>query len=256
MKMKRITNHQIVTILLTLLTITVNILANALPLNGQGTGEISDRFAIYFVPAGYVFSIWGLIYLGLIAFAIYQALPAQRDNELLRGIYPAYWIGSIANAAWIYLWHYEFFPLTLVAMFTILATLLVIYWHLSEKRSSLDRQQKWFLKFPFSVYLGWISVATIANISQVLYSINWGGWGISPVIWAVIMIAVASVLGLLMSWLEQDKLYVLVLIWAFVGIAYSQDAALVVNSAWFASAILFLAAVIAPFLKQGVEKGP
>jgi len=109
--MKRISLSQIITILVTLLTITVNVLANALPLNGQDTGEISDRFDIYFVPAGYVFSIWGLIYLGLIAFTIYQALPSQKDNELIKKIYPAYWIGSLANIVWLFLWHYNiFFP--------------------------------------------------------------------------------------------------------------------------------------------------
>ena len=87
----------------------------------SGTGEISDRFAIYFVPAGYVFAIWGVIYLGMIAYTVYQALPAQRDNPLLNKIAPAYWIGNLSNIAWIFLWHYEFFPLTLVAMLTLLA---------------------------------------------------------------------------------------------------------------------------------------
>ena len=167
--MKKITASQLVTILATLLTITVNVLATALPLNGQDTGEISDRFDIYFVPAGYVFSIWGLIYLGLIAFAIYQALPSQQDNQLLKKIYPAYWIGSLANIVWLFLWHYNIFSLTLVAMLTILASLLYIYVQISKSGSELDRNQKWFVKLPFSIYLGWISVATIANVTQVLF---------------------------------------------------------------------------------------
>ena len=99
--MKKNSLSQIITILVTIITITVNTLANTLPINGQGTGEISDRFDIFFVPAGYVFSIWGLIYLGLIAFTVYQALPNQRDSELLKKIYPAYWVGNLANTAWI-----------------------------------------------------------------------------------------------------------------------------------------------------------
>ncbi|MCJ7624848.1 MAG: hypothetical protein MUO76_15210 [Anaerolineaceae bacterium] len=249
--MKKITMNQIITILAALLTITVNGLANALPLNGQGTGEISDRFAIYFVPAGYVFSIWGLIYLGLIAFAIYQALPAQKDNALLKKISPAFWIGNLANCAWIFLWHYEIFSLTLVAMLTILATLLYIYRQLSKTSSGLDRKQKWFVKFPFSIYLGWISVATIANVSQVLFFFDWGGWGISATAWAFIMIAIAAVLGVLMLWRENDIPYALVLVWAFVGIAVSQaNTALVANTAWFASALLALMVIIITFLKQ------
>ena len=179
-EMKKINKNQIITILITLITIIVNGLANALPLNGQGTGEISDRFDIYFVPAGYVFSIWGLIYLGLVAFTIYQALPAQRDSQLLKKIYPAYWIGNIANTVWIFLWHYEFFPLTSAAMLTLLASLLTMYVQLSKPGMTLNRHQKWFVKLPISIYLGWISVATIANVSQVLFFFEWGGWGISP----------------------------------------------------------------------------
>src|SRR5512139_2824193 len=104
-----------------IVTLIVNVLANALPINGLKTGQISDRFQVYFVPAGYVFSIWGVIYLGLIAFAIFQALPSLRAT--------GWWIslGGLANSAWIFLWHYEQFPLTLAAMLVLLATLIVTY---------------------------------------------------------------------------------------------------------------------------------
>jgi hypothetical protein len=248
--MKRISLSQIITILVTLLTITVNVLANALPLNGQDTGEISDRFDIYFVPAGYVFSIWGLIYLGLIAFTIYQALPSQKDNELIKKIYPAYWIGSLANIVWLFLWHYNIFSLTLVAMLTILASLLYIYVQISKVSSDLDRNQKWLVKLPFSIYLGWISVATIANVTQVLFFFDWGGWGISSAVWAVIMLAIATILGLLMLGRENDVAYVLVLVWAFIGISNSQaGTALVANAAWVASGILVFAIIVISFYK-------
>jgi hypothetical protein len=249
--MKKISISQIITILITLLTITINGLANALPLNGQGTGEISDRFDIYFVPAGYVFSIWGLIYLGLVTFTIYQALPAQKDNPLLKRIYPAYWIGNLANAVWIFLWHYEIFSLTLVAMLTILVSLLYIYIQISKAKPELVNVQKWFVKLPVSIYLGWISVATIANVSQVLFFFDWGGWGITPAVWAVILLAVATVLGLLMQWRENNISYVLVLVWAFIGINNSQaDTALVANAALLASVLLVLAIIVVSFINR------
>ena len=119
--------RQVAVVVSVIATIVINTLANALPLNGFNTGEISDRFAVYFTPAGYVFSIWGLIYLGLIAFSIYQALPAQRENPRLRAT--GWWIvlGGIANSAWIFLWHYEQFPLTIVAMLILLVTLIITY---------------------------------------------------------------------------------------------------------------------------------
>ncbi len=250
--MKKITFFQISTLLATVLTLTVNTLANTLPINGQTTGEISDRFAIYFVPAGYVFSIWGLIYLGLIAFALYQLLPAQRENPLLKEIAPAYWLGSLANAAWILLWHYEYFPLTLAAMLILLATLLYIYVHISKARMSLDRNQKWFLQLPFSIYLGWISVATIANVSQVLFSAGWNVWGISATAWTAIMLGVAAFLGLMMQLRENDSAYVLVQIWAFIGIATKHaDTHLVAYSAWVFTAVLGLAVIVGFFRKRG-----
>jgi len=249
--MRKIKINQIITILVTLVTITVNVLANTLPLNGQYTGEISDRFDIYFVPAGYVFSIWGLIYLGLLAFTIYQALPAQKDDELLKKIYPAYWIGSLANIVWLFLWHYNIFSLTLVAMLTLLASLLLIYVQISKESANLDRNQKWLVKLPFSIYLGWISVATIANVTQVLFFFNWGGWGISPAVWAVIMLSIAAFLGILMVWREYNFAYSLVLVWAFIGIAYSQaHTPLVANTAWIVSLLLIIAMILALFFKR------
>ena len=253
--MKKITTRQIITILATLLTITVNGLANALPLNGQSTGEISDRFSIYFVPAGYVFSIWGLIYIGLIAFAIYQALPNQRENEIIKKISPAYWIGNLANSAWIFLWHFEFFPLTLIAMLILLASLLYIYVQLGGPSSGLENGQKWFVNTPFSIYLGWISVATIANFSQVLFFLGWGGWGISPAIWAVILLAIAALLGLLMLWRETDRPYALVLVWAIIGIASSQaDTPLVASASWFSVGGLILGLLIISLSQQRLKR--
>jgi hypothetical protein len=226
--------------------IGINALANILPLNGLNTGEISDRFLIYFVPAGYVFSIWGLIYLGLIIYSVFQALPAQAQNPVLKKIAPYYWVGSLANSIWIFLWHYEVFSLTIFAMIAILVTLLLINRALSDAEDSL----KWFVKLPFSVYLGWISVATIANISQYLYFYSWDGWGIAPEIWAVIMLAVASILGILMAWRENDTPYALVLVWAFIGITVSQaGSAAVVTSAW-AGVILLMVAVISSIFKS------
>ena len=123
--MNKDTVRQFLVVVSVITIIVVNGLANALPLNDLTTGEISDRFQVYFVPAGYVFSIWALIYLGLIAYSIYQALPAQRDNPLLRRTGWLYVLSCVANVAWLFLWHYEYFEWTLVAM---VALLLLALW--------------------------------------------------------------------------------------------------------------------------------
>ena len=252
--MKKIITNQIITILITLLTITVNGLANALPINGQATGEISDRFAIYFVPAGYVFSIWGLIYLGLIAYTIYQALPAQRENALLNKIAPAYWIGNIANTVWIFLWHYNIFPPTIIAMLTLLASLLYIYIQIM-KAGKLRQCQKWLVRLPFSLYLGWISVATIANVSQVLYYVSGMVLGISGPVWAAIMTGVATLLGLLMAWRDFDIAYVLCWCGPSSGLPSSTRNRPGRQYRLCCTGILVAALVATPLLKPRIAKG-
>jgi len=243
--MKKINGRQWMTILATLATITINVLANTLPINGLYTGDISDRFDIYFVPAGYVFSIWGVIYIGWLVYSVFQALPSQAENPVLKKIAPWYWISSLGNIAWIFLWHYEVFAFTLLFMVLILASLLVV----NRALAGVEGQTKWYVKLPFSLYLGWISVATIANASQWLFFFDWSGWGIQPATWAVIMLAVASLLGILMAWLENDTFYTLVLIWAFIGITVSQaGASLVVLAAWTGVALLAVA-LLGSFLK-------
>jgi benzodiazapine receptor len=206
-------------VLATLAVIVVNGLANALPLNGQGTGEISDRFEVFFVPAGYVFSIWGLIYLALLGFSIFQALPAQRENPRLRSIGYLYVLSCAANIAWIYLWHYEFFELTLVAMLTLLILLVVIYLRVGIGQIRVSTAEKWLVQIPFSIYLGWITVATIANVTSLLDYLGWGGWGIAPEVWAVIMLVAGAIIASAVSITRGDVAYVLVIVWAFAGIA-------------------------------------
>lgn len=235
---------RVLTLLLTLGTLAVNALANILPFNGQTTGEISNRFPIRFVPAGYVFSIWGLIYIGLLAFAIYQLLPAQKKSKVLDEIAPLYWLASLANGLWIFLWHYEYFTLTIFVMVILLISLIAIYRRL--RASGLQTVGfRWCVQIPFSVYLGWISVATIANASQLLYFLNWSGWGLNSELWAGIMLAIATGLGMLMLRRERDIAYVLVLIWAFLGIAVAQaDSAIVANTAYVFAALLAISSTV------------
>ncbi len=252
--MKKMNKRQIITILVTLLTITLNALANTLPFNGQGTGEISDRFSILFVPAGYVFSIWGLIYIGLIMFTVFQALNSQRENSLIDKIAPAYWIANIANAVWLFLWHWEYFPMTLMAMLTILGSLIALYLQFGKTKSPLSSSEVWLVKVPFSIYLGWISVATIANFSQVLFFAGWNGFGLSPVIWTVIMLAVAALLGILMLLREKDYAYAAVLVWAFIGIASKQaNYPSVFYSAWAGTGLIILSGLTTFFKKRQKE---
>ena len=233
--------RQIVVVLTILVTIAINGLANALPLNGLNTGQISDRFEVYFVPAGYVFSIWGLIYLGLIAYAIFQALPSQRENPRLRAT--GWWIvlGGLANSAWIFLWHYEQFPLTLVAMLVLLITLIMTYLGLGIGKTSVPSAERWLARLPFSIYLGWITVATVANITSLLDYLQWDGFGIAPEVWMGIVLAAVLAIAVLMNFTRRDIAYTLVILWALAGIAAKHAAVdAVVIPTWITFALVLL----------------
>lgn len=234
--------RQALVILTTVLTLVVNALANSLPLNGLTTGQVSDSFQVYFVPAAYVFSIWGLIYVGLIAFTIYQALPSQRDNPRLQGIRGWFILSNLANAAWIFLWHYLLFPLTLLAMGTLLVSLIVIYLRLRPGRAAAPPRERWRVDIPFSIYLDWITVATIANVSDVLDWVGWNGFGLSEAVWMVIMLAVVSGIAWAISLREGDWAYLAVLLWALAGIGVKfPSEGLVTVATWIAFALVALA---------------
>jgi benzodiazapine receptor len=228
--------RQTANILSVVLAITINILASALPLNGQNTGEISDRFQVYFVPAGYVFSIWFIIFVGWVAFAIYQALPAQKESLRLRKLGYLFALSGLFNAAWLFCWHYNQFGLSVLVMLILLGLLIASYFKLNIGRTPVGNIEKWSVDVPFSIYLGWITVATVANITSYLYFIRWTGFGIAPQIWAVIMLVIACLIGLLMTFSRRDGGYAFVLVWSFAGIAQKQaDTALVADSAWVAT---------------------
>jgi len=237
--------RQVLNVLAVIATIGINGLANALPLNGQTTGEISDRFQVYFVPAGYVFSIWGLIYLALIGFAIYQALPAQRENPRMRRVGYLFALSCVANVAWLFLWHYEVFALTVVAMVTLLLSLIAIYLRLEIGRTRVSVAETLFVRVPFSIYLGWITVATIANVTSLLDYVNWSGWGISPEIWTIIMLIAATGIASAVALTRGDVAYMLVIVWAFAGIGVKHAGTPVVAiAAWAATAAVAVMLVV------------
>jgi translocator protein len=233
--------------------LTVNILASALPLNGQNTGEISDRFQVYFVPAGYVFVIWFFIFVGWMVFAIYQFRPSQKENPRLRRLGYLFAVSNLINAAWLFAWHYNFFGLSVLIMLALLGLLIASYLRLNVNLAQAKGAEWWSIDLPFSVYLGWITVATVANITSWLYIVEWNGFGISAPVWAVIMIVVASVVGLLMTLARRDAAYVFVLVWSFIGIAVKQaDAANVATTAWIGAGLMLVLAVYSLTRRQTV----
>lgn len=235
-------------VLVTLVTILINILADALPINGLGTGQISDSFHVYFVPSGYVFAIWGIIYIGLVAYAVYQALPAQRENPRLQAT--GWWVvlGGLANSMWIFLWHYEQFVGTLGTMLILLATLIAVYLRLGIGQTKVSAGETWTVRVPFSIYLGWITVATVANVSDVLDYLKWDRFGISSAAWMVVVLAAVLVIAGLMNFLRRDVAYAAVILWALAGIAVKFPKEGIVTVATWVTFGLVAASLVAAFL--------
>ena len=255
--MSKDTIRQAANLLTVLFALTVNILASTLPLNGQNTGEISDRFEVLFVPAGYVFSIWGLIYLGWIAFIIFQLQPSQKESPRLRRLGYLFALSNLANAAWLFCWHYNLFGLSVLVMLALLGLLIASYLRLNVNRSDVKPVEYWSVDVLFSVYLGWITVATVANITDWLYFIGWDGFGISAQLWAVIMLVAASLLGLVMALTRRDAGYLSVLVWAFIGIAVKQSAEPVVAiSAWVAAGLMLALVIYSGLTRRTVRPAP
>jgi hypothetical protein len=243
--------RQFAVILTTIFTLVINSAANAIPLNGRETGEISDSFNVLFVPAGYVFSIWGLIYLGLTAYTLFQALPAQRQNPKLRRTGWLVALSNLLNGSWIVFWHYGYYTVTLGVMLALLAVLIVIFLRLDRANHPFSTAERWAVGIPFSVYLGWITVATIANATAVLRYLGWNGGGISELAWTLILLAAGVVIAALMAFIRRDVPYLLVLVWAFAGISARWLNDPVLGVAGFVAAGVVLALAVAGALRSG-----
>lgn len=245
--------RQLAVVLATLMMIIINGLATVIPINNKRTAEIAESFDIFFIPAGYVFSIWALIYLGLLAYSVYQALPAQREDSTLQKIGYLYVYTCAANISWLVFWHYEVFVLSLIVIMALLGLLSLIYLQLGVCRNRVSKAEKWLVHIPFSVYLGWIIIAAISNLALVLDFFGWNGWGINQEVWALLMLTIAILISGIMIFTRGDIAFTLVFIWAFVGIAIqNHSATMVAAGAWVGA----LFAGISIFIETGLKRDP
>lgn len=193
-----------------------NYLAVSLPLGGRSTGQISDNYSNLFAPAGYAFSIWGLIYTLLGIYVIYQL--RQKDDGLVVKVDRIFIVNALLNASWIFAWHYDVIWLSVIIMAGLLVTLIKIADIL--RASNLNSKERWLVRLPFSVYFGWITVATIANITVFLVYLGWNGFGISQSVWTVAVLIIGALIGSLRVLRDRSIPYGLVLIWAYGAILY------------------------------------
>lgn len=209
----------VLNVLGTILMLTINYLSISLPINNQLPQDISNRYPTIITPSGITFSIWGIIYLSLIAFLIYQITMFLRGEiYVIEKIGIWYFISCILNSAWIFAWHYNEIILSLIIMSLLLTTLMIIYKRIGIGETSGTWYDKVFFYLPFSIYTGWILIAFTLNIAITLVYLKWNGFGIQSDIWGFVVISLLTCLISTMIILKKDIFLGLTSIWALIGI--------------------------------------
>jgi len=199
--------------------LVVNTLANALPLNGINTGELSDAIPNLFVPAGMTFAVWGVIYALLILFVVYQIIKVRKEKtpeDPIGRVGQWFFISCLANSMWIFAWHWQLQLPSLLLMLVLLISLIII--HTKVRQPDAPLGYRIGVMLPISVYLGWIAVATIANVTSVAVVLKWNRFGLSEVFWTVAVLVVAIIINLLAVVARGDIWFALVGVWALYGI--------------------------------------
>lgn len=234
--------RQVLVVVSTVITIGYNGLSQTIPIGGQTSAQVSNRYETFFTPANYAFAIWGVIYLLLAAYSVYQALPAQRTNPLARASGWLYILTGVLNCVWITLFQTNQLAISVLVIAGFLAALAAIYARLNSHHGRVSLADRWFIYVPFSVYMGWVSVATIANVALFGVASNWGNLlGIDATAWAAIMLVVASVVGGVIASTQRDIGFIAVFVWAFLAIVNKQAATpLVTNTALIMVGVLIV----------------
>jgi benzodiazapine receptor len=210
--------RQVLNLLMLVVVLAVNGMAGAGTISGESIGLIANRYTSFFLPANYVFGIWSLIYLGLTAFALFQALPAKRGSPVLERLGSRWLVNGLLNMAWVVLFSFSLFGLALVVMLALLWSLIGLTEAIRGDRGPETWGERALISWVFDLYLAWISVAVIANTFQYMTYLEWGGWGISGETWSAVMMVVATALGAFMVFHRGNWIFPPVVAWALWGI--------------------------------------
>lgn len=233
-----------------ILTVSVNALASAYALNGRTTAQVSDLYPTVVTPAGITFSIWGIIYLMLGVFVIAPFFMRQTSVDYVRKIGLLFLLSCLFNIAWLLLWHYDYIALSVIPMLALFLTLLATYLVVGIGRLKPPLRERLAFQVPFSLYLGWITVAFVVNIAAALVYLGWGGLGLSEPQWGVIAVALTTLIALASALSKRDAVYVLVVLWALLGIYLKPGVLSEISSAVLAGGAVLLVALAFVLLKS------
>ncbi len=240
------------------LVLLMNFLSNAIPFNNLTQADLGEIYPVLITPAAYVFAIWGLIYLALIAFIVYQVMPGFRENPVVKAVGILFAVSSLFNILWLFFWHYQRVGWSMIIMLLLLATLIAIYLRIGAVTAEKSLYDRLLVKYPFSLYLGWVTAATIVNFNVLLYDLGWLGIGTGGVFFTMAMIIIAALVALAVFYLRQDYIFSAVFVWALIGIGirHGTEIILLTILAWLAAvAIIFFLGWIAAREKTNLSRG-
>ena len=236
--------------------VLVNGLAGSTTLiGGQDTAQVSDNNFTLITPAGYTFAIWGIIYTLLGLFVIYQALPSDKGKTTEKVDW-FFILSCIANICWLFLWQFEYLAVSVVLMFLLFASLLKAYLNLGISKSSISWRERIAVHAPFSVYFGWITIASIANVAAALVSVGWNGLGLSAETWGILVILIALLITTLVVITRRDVAYGLVIVWALIGISSGQSGNQNITLLTQISAVVVAAVIVVTLILQIFKSKP
>jgi benzodiazapine receptor len=236
--------------------VIVNGLAGSTTLiGGQDTAQVSDNNFTLITPAGYTFAVWGIIYTLLGLFVIYQALPSDKGITTEK-VGWFFILSCIANICWLFLWQFEFLAVSVVLMFLLFASLLKAYLNLGISKSSISWSERIAVQAPFSVYFGWITIASIANVAAALVSVGWNGLGLSAETWGILVILIALLITTLVVITRRDVAYGLVIIWALIGISSGQSGNQNITLLTQTSAVVVAVVIVVTLILQIFKSKP
>jgi hypothetical protein len=242
---------QIGNIIALAVTVGLNYFSNTRRIHQTTISEVSGKYENYFTPAGYAFSIWGLIYILLAAFVIYQAqglTGGRKINNTATAIGAWFIISCLANCCWLLVWLYEYTGLSVIIMIVLLFSLLMIIFRLNLDLNEEPFKQKLFVTWPFSIYAGWISVALIANVSAWLTGIGWDGFGLSQITWSIVMIAIGGCIYLTVLLRRNLYAYLLTGIWGLIAVGVAnKENGMIYRAALIVSGLLFIGCLVKIF---------
>lgn len=232
-----------------ILVVVINALANILPIGGRTTGEVSALYPVLITPAGYAFSIWSLIYILLAGYIILSFLPSQRQRHMAERTGIWFLISCVANAGWIILWQNLLIGWSVIVIIILLFSLIQMYLR-TRRLPSPTAGETWFVDIPFRIYMGWVSVATLINITVWLSKIGWNGFELGDKTWAIILLIIGSLIALLVSYRYRDFITPLVFVWAYIAIGVKQSDILPVSYTAISLAALIFLFALWIFLKR------